>query len=199
MTIAAGFLCSDGVLVCADTEVTGGLGKYHTAKVRARKEEGVCEFLVSGAGNTGYLGMAFDVIGQAIYDSRSDLLAAKDSDDRSNIFHTRMRGVARRLFKHMRDVYPYDADKPTLDLILGVRFLFGDGSPQLMHIGQDGSVEWAQEIVCGTGDIVVRSYLSILHTKIMPMELMRPLAMFVIYQAKKVGFSVGGATHIYTL
>src|SRR5580704_3616076 len=34
MTIAAGFLCAEGVLLCADTEVAGWTLKHHDSKLR---------------------------------------------------------------------------------------------------------------------------------------------------------------------
>ena len=50
MTIAAGFLCSDGVLLCADTEHTGWAAKSHHSKVDHFEVPGgkVC-FALSGA------------------------------------------------------------------------------------------------------------------------------------------------------
>lgn len=50
MTIAAGFLCSDGVLLCADTEHTGWAAKSHHSKVDHFEVPGgkVC-FALAGA------------------------------------------------------------------------------------------------------------------------------------------------------
>jgi 20S proteasome alpha/beta subunit len=50
MTIAAGFLCSDGVLLCADTEHTGWAAKSHHSKVdHFEVQDGKVSFALSGA------------------------------------------------------------------------------------------------------------------------------------------------------
>jgi 20S proteasome alpha/beta subunit len=87
---------------------------------------------------------------------------------------------------------------PVLSLIIGVHFLFDDQTPLLFQVGSDGSVHKTTRSVIGMGDAVARSYLEILHTDQLSLDLMRPLALFVLYQAKKSGHS-GGSTHVYTL
>ena len=49
VTIAAGLMCSDGIIVCADTELTHGDSKYQKTKLFAFEESLV---LTGAAGDT---------------------------------------------------------------------------------------------------------------------------------------------------
>ena len=63
MTIAAGFVCSDGVILCADTEETAGVGyvKVPLEKVRTL-EDSDCTLAITGTGNSALLEMAMEQI-----------------------------------------------------------------------------------------------------------------------------------------
>jgi 20S proteasome alpha/beta subunit len=50
MTIAAGFVCADGIVLCADTQETTGYTKNNTEKIRHWKDDGLC-IAITGAGD----------------------------------------------------------------------------------------------------------------------------------------------------
>lgn len=53
MTIAAGILCSDGIIVCANTEHTGDVNKFQAPKVISIDDR----TFLTGAGATDYIPM----------------------------------------------------------------------------------------------------------------------------------------------
>lgn len=204
MSIVAGFVCTDGLLICADTETSVSSGKFNASKVHRMEQREVCDYLVAGAGNTGYIGMARDVISEKIYERRAELLASENVQDRDRRLRRYIQNAAIGLYEYMNKACY--GEKPFLELLFGIHFKFGEqdaafdnNEPRLLHIGSDGSVEWVEEAVIGAGDTVARSYLRILHTERIPLELMRPLALFVIYQAKQSGYGCGGSTEMYRL
>ena len=56
MTIAAGFICTDGLVVCADGEQTDQTTKYHRSKVFTFGDS----LIVTGAGASAHIKMTFD-------------------------------------------------------------------------------------------------------------------------------------------
>src|SRR5579859_305972 len=65
MTIAAGFLCSDGVVLCTDSEYTAGQSKHYAAKVFEASAENAVAYL-AGAGDHIYIKSAADGIKEFI-------------------------------------------------------------------------------------------------------------------------------------
>jgi hypothetical protein len=61
MTMAAGIRCSDGLVVCADTEVTEGVTKSDRTKIWKERDF----LIVTGSGTSDYIKMAFDKLAAA--------------------------------------------------------------------------------------------------------------------------------------
>ena len=60
MTIAAGFRCSDGVVVCADREHTTDMGKFKGDKILTRRLSTELRLIVTGAGTSDFIGITAD-------------------------------------------------------------------------------------------------------------------------------------------
>ncbi len=56
MTIAAGIPCSDGIVICADTQHTQGTSKYEHPKTWSVERD----LVLTGSGLSDYMKMAFD-------------------------------------------------------------------------------------------------------------------------------------------
>ncbi len=56
MTVAAGFLCSDGIILCADSEHSDEITKFQRSKVYRFGKN----LVLTGAGQISYIRMAFD-------------------------------------------------------------------------------------------------------------------------------------------
>ena len=56
MTVAAGFVCSDGIILCADSEHSDEITKFQRSKVFRFGDD----LVLTGAGQTSYITTAFD-------------------------------------------------------------------------------------------------------------------------------------------
>ncbi len=62
MTIVAGFLCSDGAVIAADSEHTGTSTKFNQNKIVAKGSPDGSWIVMAGAGETDYVSMTIDLI-----------------------------------------------------------------------------------------------------------------------------------------
>jgi predicted proteasome-type protease len=138
MTVCMGLLCTDGLIIGADTEKSGGL-KYFSPKVR-RESFATCEYVLTGTGNVGALGMTADVIKCALRSKRERFNKAVDNEERTCVFLEGVRGVIRQIHKQHIDAPIYPDQPVYLELILGVHFKSDNEEIRLMHCGGDGYV-----------------------------------------------------------
>jgi 20S proteasome alpha/beta subunit len=109
MTIAAGYLASDGILICADTEHADDVAKYKKPKVFKFKKH----LIVTGAGNSHLLKLATDRLFRALAQPPADIDGAL-----SIVGDVIYELHERHIFKH------YDATnhlRPTVSLIVAAR------------------------------------------------------------------------------
>ncbi len=60
MTVCAGLLCEDGLIMGADTEMSGGV-KFFAPKLRRESFSGA-EYVLTGSGSDSFIGMAADMV-----------------------------------------------------------------------------------------------------------------------------------------
>jgi hypothetical protein len=198
MTIAAGFLCSDGLMIGADTEHSGS-GKFHSSKVRRYSAEGIADYIITGAGNVTYVGMAADLIEEGIYENRK-LFKRRDAAKDSRAFRAILRGVSQEIQKFIKG-WPYAADdKPRLELIVAMH-LKRTNETSLLHVGMDGAVRTVNGagVFIGAGAEVAQSFARIVWHQLYPMDMMRWIALFILYQAKMSAEACSGDTEIFRL
>jgi hypothetical protein len=197
MTIAAGLLCTDGLLICADTEM-GGAAKFEQRKIRHGKDDSIGEYIIAGSGNTSYIGMFVDLVEEGVYTNRQGLASADDTQ-KIHLFREIVRQGVSASYKHIKD-YPYETDKPTLELILGLHAKSND-EIVLLHIGVDGGLETIREggVFIGHGAATALAFSRILWLDDFPLDMMRWIAMFVLYQAKMSALYCGGDTNLASL
>lgn len=70
MTIAAGFRCNDGVVLCADTQINAGVSKFPESKMRMYGQL-TCAPVFVFAGDVEFSTMAIDIIADAIEDAEA--------------------------------------------------------------------------------------------------------------------------------
>jgi hypothetical protein len=195
MTVCAGFLCSDGLIIGADTEVSGGI-KYHASKLR-RDSFVAGEYVLTGAGNASYLGMAADMIHYALYDKREKFERATSVEEKACIFHDAIRGIISGIHKDYIQSLSYQI---SLELIIGAHFAGEDERLKLMHCGMDGGVGWTDHhITAGSGSDIAMRFLTILSPGPCPMKLMTPIAFFCLAQGKLGAEGAGGISHLMKL
>jgi hypothetical protein len=197
MTVCAGFLCTDGLIIGADTEFSGGV-KWHAQKVR-RESFAVGEYVLTGTGNSSFLGMAADVIKCALYGKREEFKGAANTDEQVCIFQSAIYKIIRKLYKEHLRFPAYDGQPIYLDLIIGAHFK-GEGEDEqikLMHCAGDGGACWIDHhIAMGSGGDIAMRFLTMLSPGSLPMTLMTSVAFFCLAEAKLGAEGVGGESHL---
>ena len=115
MTIAAGIRCSDGIIICADTEHTGDVSKFQETKIIPIEDHTV----ITGAGSTDYILMTADKL-------RDELKSAHPVNvaDARQIVETVVQGVHA---EHIFNFYDAsDPNRPSMELIVAMRCSEGD-------------------------------------------------------------------------
>jgi hypothetical protein len=198
MTVCIGLLCTDGLIIGADTEKSGGL-KYFSPKVR-RESFAAGEYVLTGTGNVGALGMTADVIKCALYSKRERFEKAVNVEERVCIFRDAISGVIRQIHKQHLDAPVYPDQPVYLELILGVHFTGQDEEMKLMHCGGDGFVSWIDHhMTAGSGGDIALRFLTMLSPGPCQMELMRSIAFFCLAQAKLGAEGASGESQLMKL
>jgi 20S proteasome alpha/beta subunit len=183
MTIAAGILCADGIIVCADTEHTGDVSKFQASKIIAVDEH----TFLTGAGSTDYILMTADKL-------RDELKAARpvNATDARQIVETVVKGVhAEHIFNFYNASDPY---RPQMSLIVAIRCSGGElalikTTDSATRLGKDFEFT-------GTGQPIFEYWCRYFYRDRLTMEGMAMLALFMMKEVKKVHPSCGGASHV---
>jgi hypothetical protein len=112
MTIAAGFHCQDGIVICADREVSTGSDKWEESKIftlHIDAETPKTNAIIAGSGWLDYVKMTVDKI-------RKRAMFVSTALEIEEVVEETVLEVHR---KHIR-FYPGD-EKPNFDLIVGIR------------------------------------------------------------------------------
>lgn len=185
MTIAAGVVCTDGVVVCADTEITEGNAKYEQMKIWAQGDY----LLLTGSGSSDYLKMAADKLAGRFIASRPDTpFSARDAVEKL------VRGIYNQQvlpFHHAN--YPYAQDLG-IYLIVAVRCANGDlALIKTSHMGAFLSSEYAST---GAGSEVFNYWAKHFLVSKMPMDVASYFCLFMLREAKNSASGCGGSTHV---
>lgn len=190
LTIAAGILCSDGILVCADSEEADYSAKYHAQKISAFDDR----LVMTGAGTGPYIDMTFDKLR-----ARFCTNWPKDSDHaRASVEHI----VYNVHTKHLRDVLTADvAANNRLDLAIAVKCT----NEELTLIGACGTAtyiaatsEWGPMasgmVVVGIGRPLFEYWARLFEIDRLTCEEVSYLSMFLIREVKQSVPGCGGST-----
>jgi len=183
MTIAAGFVCKDGVILCADTQETiPGYARTDVQKLRSFEVKGINLFF-AGAGNNGIqVDASIEEITDNLRDSPEDLADA--------------RRFVRVLRDAVRAVFPmeyYPRAETEVDLLMAVQF---SSSAKLYRI-TDCSVASVTERVCvGAGLVLANQLLQRYYSWDASLLEAAIISLYVLYHAKKWVPSCGGNTDI---
>jgi hypothetical protein len=198
MTVCAGFLCTNGLILGADTEFSGG-AKYHAIKLRRAKFP-AGEYILTGTGNSGFIGMAADFIWGALDQAEAKFKKVKSADRKAVVFSYAVDTVIKAIHTAYIQQPTYPDQIPYLELILGVHFQGEDEQTRLMHCAGDGSVHWIDHhIAAGMGADIALRFLTILSPGPCPMDVMTSIAFLCLAQAKLSAEGVGGNTDLMKL
>ena len=197
VTICAGFICTDGLLLTADTEVTVSEGKHDQSKIRRFQFSGG-EYVLTGAGSMSFVGMASDMIAAKLYENRGEFLG--DSEERKGLFFDVVQETILTIHRDHIASYPYQDTPPGFALILGVHFKEPDEKLALLYCAGDGGVYWSEaDVFEGTGASIAELFSNILCGERLPIDVMRPISIFCLHQAKLGAAGCGGGSHTFTL
>lgn len=183
MTVCAGFLCTDGILIGADTELSGE-SKYHASKLSRATFAGG-EYALTGTGSVSFCGMARDFIWGALDDAEEEFTKARTVERKAKIFSSAVDSVIKAILTAYIEHPTYPDQIPYLELILGVHFKGEDEQMKLMHCAGDGGVEWIDHhITAGMGADIAMRFITILSPGPRPMDVMKAIAFLCIAEAK---------------
>jgi 20S proteasome alpha/beta subunit len=183
MTVAAGAWCTDGIIICADTEHTEGNSKFQKTKIWGSGDY----LLVTGAGAASYMKMAYDKIAHRVERSRPDNPQVA-------------RAVIEKLIRRMHEEhiyplhqvnYPY-ANDVSVGLIVAIRCTNGELALVKTELTTSSLVEDYEAV--GTGREIFKYWAKYFFSGYFDMDLGSYLAMFMAREAKDSASGVGGQT-----
>lgn len=186
MTIAAGILCSDGIIVCADTEHTGDVSKFQASKIITIDENS----LMTGSGSTDYILMTADKL-------RDEFKAARPADqsDARQLVEAVVKGV------HAEHIFSFfdasDPNRPFIDLIVAVRC--SGGELALIKTNNSSARLGTNFEFTGSGFPIFEYWCRYFYRDRLTMAGMATLALFMLKEVKKVHPYCGGSSQIFHL
>ncbi len=168
MTLAAGFLCADGIVLARATERSGQIAKWTPTEI-FRHTSAQYELAVTGAGDDALIRMAADHLLQRELD---------DDDDLSELQEKSERMVNRLSKKYIFCHGERDTQRPQLQLLVAARM---SGGAQLLLSGSENRLARSDgcEFV-GTGRELARSVASWLYEPTLPVGVVSRLAIQVL-------------------
>jgi len=179
MTVAAGFLCSDGIVLCADSEHSDDKAKFQRPQVFRFADKGL---LLTGAGTSSYIKMAFDKLCD---EYRREM---PDTPSKARI----------ALEKVVIDIYAnhiapfFDiSNRPYFHLLTGTRCANGE---MALVKSEDTGVYLSEGFeTAGVGDHLFRYWADKFFEHTIPMRVMSYLCLFMLYETTKYVPDCGGA------
>jgi len=195
MTIAAGFVCLDGIVLCADTQETiSGYTKNNTEKIRTWQDQGLC-IAITGAGDSELI----ETVGGLIQDALiADYLPSS----------VRMNDVVRDLIQEVisdcfiKFIVPYapfpSGERPSIELLIAVLVDNEANNYQVLYKASGNTVrEISPGADCiGTGLILAKSLIERFYSPFMNLDEMVLAACYIMFQTKKWVDGCGGKTDI---
>lgn len=188
MTIGVGFVCPDGIVICADTEMSNGFMKFSENKIYPfglRGSKGQCALAITYAGNQALMKSFRDRLSVVIRDPAFDA----NPDSVEEIVKDTLQGMGGSLFD--------SAGNPDLYLLCGIA---QKGHRPVMLKAQASTVHRVDDgfDFVGVGDSSVVRFLSkVLGTStVSSIGTGAKLGTYIVAQAKKYVSGCGGDTDI---
>lgn len=179
MTIAAGLMCSDGILLCADTEHTDYVAKYQKEKIFQFQNQ----LVLAGAGSSDFIRMTFDKLCDEFRSSQP----ANPSEARDVIETLVLDIHSRHIFQFYQ---PNDQSRPSLDLVIGARCSNGDLA-LVKTLDSTASLAPFYEAV-GNGRALFEYWASLLYRPDLTIDLVSYIALFILREVKRTVQGCGG-------
>ncbi len=191
MTIAAGFICRDGIIVCADTEITYGDALKSTGSKIEMLLADETIVTMTGAGHRSYIRMAWDKFVRRFETYKKKTLAWAD-------FIEIVESTIGEIYKKHVPLYPAD-QKPWFSLIFAVKTR--DGHLHLLISDETAVFESHTFEIAGVGATFGRFLADLLHWSPVDVSLRDGSiwAAYILWIAKKYTPGCGGDSSIFTI
>jgi hypothetical protein len=188
MTIALGLLCRESVVLAADTEITGFVGKWQREKIRNCVWTSQIGIATVFAGTVEFALMACDkIFPRVLHHTTLEMPSILDV----------IEGTIREVYEGPVAAFP-GPDKPNFSLLIGVR-LPGDDFVHFIKTS-DTAVRRADSFESiGAGEELARYLGSKLFRGGMPVEEGAVLAAYVLHEVKNNVVGCGGSSLILAL
>jgi len=184
MTIAAGFHCSDGIVICADTEQTDQMGKYQREKIFNFQDQ----LILTGAGHSDFIKMAFD----KLCDEYRLSQPSNPSDAR--VIVERM--ILDLYEKHIFRFYQAgDLNRPSIDLIIAMRC--SSGQPAMIKTLETATVLGGFFESVGIGKPLFEYWAQLLYWPTLTMDIVSFLCAFILQEVKRNVYACGGHSLVF--
>lgn len=185
MTIAAGVLCSDGIVVCADSEETDYVAKYERQKIRSFENR----LLVAGSGHSNYFGMTFNKICDRFKERPSDSSRARfEVEQVVSLVHEN------HIFKWWK---PDDPQRPYLHLVVAARCMNGELA---LVSSSDTAVRLHDDYVSvGEGKYLFEYWAKLFFATPRTTREASYISLFLLREVKDNVAGCGGTSHVVTL
>jgi len=183
VTVAAGIVCSDGLLICADSEVTAEPSKRQREKVHCFQNY----LVVTGAGSGDFIKMAFDKLCDKYKSSRP----VNVSDARQIAEDLVLKIHEQHIFAFYE---PNDAERPGFDLVIGSRCR--NGKLALVMTSDTTALLCDEYEAIGTGQDIFEYWAKLLYDADVSMDLMSYLTLFILREVKRNVTGCGGDSHV---
>ena len=188
MTIAAGIRCSDGIVICADTQHTQGNMKFDQTKIWGVGDH----LLMTGAGAANLMKMAFDKLAHEF-----TVGLPKNSFEARDTIENLVQTIHRQhVFPLYRVQHP-SAQEMSLDLIVCIRCKNGELALIDTNLTTAKVIEEYEAV--GTGRDVFLYWASRFLWRRLNLEVTGYLAKFFLRECKHVSSYVGGETVVATM
>jgi hypothetical protein len=190
MTIAAAFYCTDGLVLCSDTQETiTGYAKVNTEKM-TQVETQFYNMVFTGAGDSGLIDMTVQLMDQALTVKKPSAAWPIEEVLRESLVDTFNRHIA------PWSQFAVEERPVTPDLLIGLQFPAG----VCLYRASGTTLRRVHESQCvGTGVVLGKSLIAQLFDSSMSIGQGWLVALYVLHQAKTWVDGCGGNTDILLL
>ncbi|HEV3038864.1 MAG TPA: hypothetical protein VHA33_13895 [Candidatus Angelobacter sp.] len=188
MTIAAGFLCVDGIVLCADSQHTGSMTKFDQKKIIEIPGKDGSWLVITGAGYDNYIAMAVDSLEERFEKCSSNFSAIKDI----------IKETITEIYEQHIWKFPSGWDVPTIELLVAARL--ASGEVRLWQTAFTSVSTCRQSAFIGMGAEIAQGLASWIYPNNGGYwRMTQIIAKEILAETKRISKECGGMTHVCSI
>lgn len=187
MTVAIGFNCVDGVVLGADSEMTGGISKWADKKIHS--------FLGPEFKSQPHFAYTTDDVDFAKNVVNRLASAIKTAEKGNSQLIPAVKGELKKIHKEYSRIYPKKEERPVVEILLALY----DPEPSLYVLRGVEATPVSRAEYIGWGDLAARSTADPLFSPELKTYEAASLATYGIFMAKEYAKYVGKPSHVVML